>query len=209
MRRFYGKLCTMGRLVPTVIKVLLFLHSWLQRGCVLKEICFPATKKKKKMNQSLRFCSSWSFKHLLWKTIFKNQTKGSHGHFDTTTNYVMYDKRGSHVTCAAKNTGHGMYVWNYAHLLSCQHVSMCTCLNYSWRDLVTLVACSTVRMFHRLLCKILRFVCLLCLRTIKTQGQAIGTTLFTCRGRDSREMKQRMSGEQMFPHATSPQKGTY
>lgn len=207
MIRCYGKL-HYGPSVPSVIKVLLFLHVWLQRGCVFKKKLFPSHKKKeKKMNQSLWFCSSWSFKHLLWKTIFKNQTKGGHGHFDTTTNYVMYDKSlGSHVTCAAKNTGHGVYVWNYAHLLSCQHVSMCTC---SWRDLVTLVACSTVRMFHRLLCKILRFVCLLCLRTIKTQGQAIGTTLFTCRGRDSREMKQRMSGEQMFPHATSPQKGTY
>lgn len=85
---------------------------------------------------------------------------------------------------------------------------MCTCLNYSWGDLATLVPHSAMRMFCRLLRKILQFVCLLCLGTIKTRGQATGTALFTCQGCDSREMKQSRSGEQMFPHATSPQRGT-
>ena len=55
----------------------------------------------------------------------------------------------------------------HAHLLSCQQASMCTCLSYSWGDLAALVPRSTVRMFRRLLRKILQFVCLLCLGTIK------------------------------------------
>lgn len=100
-------------------------------------------------------------------------------------------------------------VCNCAHLLSSRHVSMCTCLNYGRRDLVPLAAVSAGRMFHRLLCKVPRFVCLLSPSTVKTRGEAIGITLFTCWGCDYGEVKQSMSGEQMFPHANSPQKGTY
>lgn len=170
---------------------------------------FPAAKKKNRIS-CYDFWSSWSFKYLLPQTIFKNQTKAGRGHFDSTTEMMWYTTRGSALLSHVQQRTPSMAcVWNCTHLLSCRHVSMCTCLNYGWRDLVTLVAVSAVRMFHRLLCKVPRFVCLLFLSTIKTRGQAIGITLFTCRGCDYREMKQSMSGEQMFPHTNSPQKSTY
>ncbi len=91
---------------------------------------------------------------------------------------------------------------------SCTFAFMSACFHVYVPELQLRGLGNTVRMFRRLLRKILQLVCLHCLDTIKTQGRAIGTALFTCRGCDSREMKQSRSGEQMFPHATSPQRGT-
>lgn len=171
---------------------------------------FPAKKKQKIEPVVTVFGLHEVLNIYCSKQSLKTKPKGGLGHFDSTAEMMWYTTRDSAlVSHVQQRTPSMACVWNCTHLLSCRHVSMCTCLNYGWRDLVTLVAVSAVRMFHRLLCKVPRFVCLLFLSTVKTRGQAIGITLFTCRGCDYREMKQSMSGEQMFPHTNSPQKSTY
>lgn len=111
---------------------------------------------------------------------------------------------GSSGPCVAPGTPATARMCEIMHI--CFHVgmlSMCTRSDYSGEDRrkKTLVARGTRRSLRRPVCKILRFVCLRCLGTIKTWGQAIGTALFTCRGCDSTEMKQSTSGGKMFPHA--------
>lgn len=77
------------------------------------------------------------------------------------------------------------------HMLSCQRVSQHASLNYCRGNFAPVVPCSTLRMWRRLMCKILQFVCLLCFGTIKTQGKAFGSALFTCRCCDCKEMEQK------------------